>query len=68
MRIPVGADRVYVVYAAGGDPGSITGGGQIFPETGKAVRRPFLAYWLPISAEMSKMGSRTGCSISCGYG
>ncbi len=62
VRVSVGADPVYVVYPSGGDSGAFTGAGQHFPETGKAVRGPFLAYWqangglaingLPISDEM----------------
>jgi hypothetical protein len=65
VRIPVGADPVYVVYPSGGDPGAFTGAGRQFPETGKAVRGPFLAYWqangglaingLPISGEMTQV-------------
>ena len=64
VRVPVGPDPVYIVHAAVGGSEGFTGAGQLFPETGKAVRGPFLSYWqshgglaingLPISDEMTQ--------------
>jgi hypothetical protein len=50
VQVAVGPDPVYVVHAAAGVPASVPGGafsgqGQLFTETGKTVRGPFLTYW-----------------------
>jgi hypothetical protein len=66
VTLPVNADPAYVIHApvaASSVSGSVfSGEGEVFAQTGKAVRGPFLAYWqangglpiygYPISDEM----------------